>query len=326
MTDKNSPVGVCERLRRLREEAFGKRGRAAFARALGVSPSTYHYYEKGRPPPVELLARAAEVTGASAEWVLSGRGEPFPDRPGAAGDIGLSQQARDALARFAEGASAAPHAAAARAALGRLLAEIQHALPAGDSAWRPGPCTVKPTYVPIIGRTAAGLVARWEHFFAGKEDPDVLERQLRAVEGKPARQRRADMEPADPAGEAMQPRETRAVLVQLSEPTPDGCLEFVDLAALGTVEPGTFGLRVDGDSMAPRILDNDIVLARRSAAPEAGRTAVVKLKGHVGVTVKLWRPESNRVHLVPVNEAYDPTVCRREDVLWACRVLWVVRL
>jgi len=325
MKIKRSAGGACDRLSRLREEVFGRRGRAAFARALGISPSTYHYYEKGRPPPVELLARAGEVTGASPDWLLTGRGEPFPAAAAGGSDIRLSPEAEETLARFSATTGASSRTAAARAALERLLAEVRRALPrSSDQAWRTSACAVKPTTIPIIGRTAAGVLARWEDFFAGKEDPDILEHHLRTVEGKAARERRAQMAPADPGAEGAP--EAQAVLVQLSEPTPDGCLEFVDLAGAGKVEPGTFGLRVDGDSMAPRILDNDIVLCRRRAEPEPGQTAVVKLKGRVGVTVKLWRPEGERVHLVPVNEAYDPTVCRREDVAWACRVLWVVRL
>lgn len=320
-------MNLCDRLRDLRSRVFGHRGRAAFARALAISPSTYNYYEKGRCPPAALLARAAEVTGASPDWLLTGRGEPFPQGPTDATDTGLSQQAGKVLDRFARLASGPGETAAARAALRGLLERIERTLPPQPPAWTPSPVAAKPTQVPILGRTAAGILAPWERFFAGHQDPANLDRLLRQVEGRPGRQRSGSLAAADPQTESeATPGDAAPVLIQLSEPTPDGVAEFVDLASLGPAAPGTFALRVDGDSMAPRIRDGDIVVGRRGAPPEPGRTAIVQIRGHIGVTVKLWRPEGDAVHLVPINEAYESARFRRGDVLWACRVLWVVRL
>ena len=318
--------GVSERLAELRQRIFGSRGRAAFARAIGVSPSTYNYYEKGRPPPADLLARAAEVTGADLTWLLTGRGTPFPAGSVSPGDIGLSHQAREPLQRFSEGPSAGPETAAATAALRALLKQIQQTLPPTGDVWKPHAFAPSPTSIPIVGRTAAGLLASWETCFREHEDPKILERLIARVEDKGARRREGDLKAPDPQVESDRPRDATALLTQLSSPTPDGVVEFVDVAGLGPVEPGTFALRADGDSMAPRICDGDIVISRRSAAPESGRTAIVKIRGSIGVTAKLWRPEGETVHLIPINEAYDPVLVPRRDVLWACRVLWLVRL
>jgi SOS-response transcriptional repressor LexA len=117
-----------------------------------------------------------------------------------------------------------------------------------------------------------------------------------------------------------------ALLTQLSAPTPEGIVEFLDLPGAGPLGLGTFALRVDGDSMAPRLLDGDLVVSRRDAAPQAGMMAIVKVRDRIGVTAKLWRPEGDRVHLVPINEAHEPAVYHRSEIAWACRVLWVVRL
>ena len=326
MGTKTDRLEPCRRPERLRQEIFGQRGRAAFARALGVSPSTYNYYEKTRPPPADLLARAADITGADAKWLLTGGGEPFPTVPSKDRDTVLSQNLNGALARFIDRAGATPKGAAARTALERLLSEIRRTLPPFRDPWEPYLGAVEPTCIPIIGRTAAGFLAQWEDFFAGHDESDTLDGLLSRLEGKAGRQRPADMQSADQGIQGETPFGHEARLIQLSEPTPDGCVEFVDLAGVKEVSPGTFGLRVDGDSMAPRILDGDIVISRRGTFPEPGQTAIVRLRGRIGVTVKLWRPEGDRVHLIPVNEAHDPTVCRREDVLWACRVLGVVRL
>jgi SOS-response transcriptional repressor LexA/transcriptional regulator with XRE-family HTH domain len=320
-------AGMSGRLRAIREQAFGARGQARFARALGISPSTYSYYEKGRDPPAALLGRAAEVTGASLEWLLTGRGRPFESERQTAGDTGVSQPVEEALARFADRVGRGPRTEAALAALRALLDQVTQAMPAGPTTadWEPCAVEVRPTYVPIIGRTAAGLTANWDEFFAGRKNPHVMEGLLRRVEGRAAKQRPGDLHAADPQREATDPAATQAALVQLSAPTREGIAEFVDLPGQDRPEPGLFGLRVDGDSMAPRIRDGDIVLSRRDAAPLPGQTALVKLRDRIGLTVKLWRPEGDRVHLVPVNEAYEPVVALRSDVLWACRVLWVAR-
>ena len=60
---------------RLTEWHRAVRNRAThFAALLHLSPSTYNYYEKGRIPPVDVLDRAARVTGVPLLWLI--RGEP----------------------------------------------------------------------------------------------------------------------------------------------------------------------------------------------------------------------------------------------------------
>ena len=55
---------ICRRIARLRVEAVGPRGKSAFARQLGLSPSTYDYYEGARVPPASVLVKISELTGA----------------------------------------------------------------------------------------------------------------------------------------------------------------------------------------------------------------------------------------------------------------------
>lgn len=64
---------ICDRIRQLRVENAGARGKTNFARDLGISPSTYDYYEKGRVPPLELLIRIAELTHSDLGWLLTGK-------------------------------------------------------------------------------------------------------------------------------------------------------------------------------------------------------------------------------------------------------------
>jgi transcriptional regulator with XRE-family HTH domain len=67
-------AAICERLKQVRVQVCGTRGQSHFAALLHLSPSTYNYYEKGRVPPVDVLDRAARVTGAPLLWLI--RGEP----------------------------------------------------------------------------------------------------------------------------------------------------------------------------------------------------------------------------------------------------------
>src|ERR1700750_3091374 len=67
-------AAICERLKQVRVQVCGARGQSHFAALLNLSPSTYNYYEKGRIPPVDVLDRAARVTGAPLLWLI--RGEP----------------------------------------------------------------------------------------------------------------------------------------------------------------------------------------------------------------------------------------------------------
>jgi transcriptional regulator with XRE-family HTH domain len=96
---ENIPVlntaAICERLKQVRIQVCGPRGQSHFAALLNLSPSTYNYYEKGRIPPVDVLDRAARVTGAPLMWLI--RGEPVDfsldslqkiDPPAAAPDTG----------------------------------------------------------------------------------------------------------------------------------------------------------------------------------------------------------------------------------------------
>ena len=75
---ENVPVlntaAICERLKQVRIQVCGPRGQSHFAALLNLSPSTYNYYEKGRIPPVDVLDRAAKMTGAPLMWLI--RGEP----------------------------------------------------------------------------------------------------------------------------------------------------------------------------------------------------------------------------------------------------------
>ena len=76
MAKKPPPAGICERIAQLRAELHGERGKAPFAKQLGISASTYSYYETGRVPRAEVLVRIADLAGVDLRWLLTGEISP----------------------------------------------------------------------------------------------------------------------------------------------------------------------------------------------------------------------------------------------------------
>ncbi|NIA21820.1 MAG: helix-turn-helix domain-containing protein [Anaerolineaceae bacterium] len=336
--------GICDRIRSAREAVFGLRGRAAFARALGLSPSTYIYYEKGRVPPAEVLARAAEVAGVRLQWLITGQGEretPVSEvRRQAGADLPPELQAavdrlierpapaaRSALRRHSHGASAT---AAARA-FAEMLATVSQRFPAGRSAaWQEQRLSSTDGMIPILGRTAAGLVGSYQELLGEEPAVTVADIAQRALGLDVHRRAVADLETDDTTLQRTLPEAGGEVsLVQLNEPLPSGVVEFLDAPALRQKHPSAFAVRVDGESMTPRFRHGDVVIAEPGGGIRPGQAALVQIRGRVGITLKLVRREEGPpplVHLVPINERYDTERLGQDDIEWMAPVLFSVRL
>jgi SOS-response transcriptional repressor LexA len=74
----------------------------------------------------------------------------------------------------------------------------------------------------------------------------------------------------------------------------------------GSYEKGDFGLRVNGDSMAPEILPGDLVVVRPHVPPKSGDVVAVYAGDDYCATLKRWEFELGgaSVRLVAVNPAY----------------------
>jgi transcriptional regulator with XRE-family HTH domain len=343
---------ICRRITELRLKAAGPRGKASFANQLGISPSTYDYYEGLRTPPAAVLVRIAEVTGADLHWLLTG--EPgaaamgpadhpvlrraaklLADCPDAAEPLGAfvdllieshkfpANTQEQKKSRYASPAGPASDVrprqvdkldkqADAKAARRRAAPPAAAAAEAGREAW-----------IPILGRTAAGVAKFW-----GKgEDVSGLTTLADLVArcaGRPPQTVRPAI--ATEAGDKADARDPSAVqLMTLSAPDNRGAVEFVAAEAIKQRYPDAFALRVDGNSMAPQIRQGDVVVFSPSAPAVDGRAAVVQLAGQIGVTCKLYRKSGGHVHLVPVNSRYEIADVRAGQVEWALRVLARVR-
>ena len=83
-----------------------------------------------------------------------------------------------------------------------------------------------------------------------------------------------------------------------------------DLARTGDF----FALRVSGDSMAPQILENDIVIIKKQEDCENNDICAVIVNGY-NATLKRIKKDTNGIMLVPYNQAYEPTYYSKEQVL-----------
>lgn len=66
-----------ERLASIREEAFGKRGKSSFARALDIPLTSYLNFENGRVPPMGIIVKMTALTRANPRWLIHGKGPRY---------------------------------------------------------------------------------------------------------------------------------------------------------------------------------------------------------------------------------------------------------
>jgi len=315
----SSDKEICERIAHVRLEVAGQRGKAKFAKQLGLSPSTYDYYESSRVPPAAVLVRVAEIGGVDIGWLLTGSASG----QGLAGDHPVLRRAAALLDGSAD-------AARPLAAFVELLGEAYQAFPgaadpsrsAGSSApmpievtgWEePSPAPISSSeLIPVLGRSAAGVPQFWS---AGDEAgltalSDLIDRHVasgvRGVQAAVAE---------DAAG-----RSATQIVTVRSDPTEGPC-QFIRADAIKAQYPDAFALQVDGESMAPEIAHGDWVILSPSAPAADGRAAVVQLAGQIGVTCKLYRKSGEDIHLVPIRDELSPLTVCAEEVVWALRVL-----
>lgn len=303
---------ICRRIATIRLEMAGPRGKATFAKKLGLSPSTYEYYEANRVPSADVLVKIARISGVDLRWLLTGEAEAEKAVPA---DHPILRRAATMLAQHS--AAEAP-----LAAFLDLLAESLKFPPKPAQAEPQAPpepqTTAEASWIPVLGRSAAGV----PQFWAGKDESAGIT-ELTELVARCAK-RSAQAQPAQARGDGKGVEQTVQV-ISLNAPTEEGVTEFVSLAAVKERHGDAFALRIDGDSMSPDIRHGDLVILSPSVPAASGRAAVVQLVGQIGVTCKLYRREGDVVYLAPINEQFPPQSFAAKDVAWALRVLARIR-
>ncbi|HPS52092.1 MAG TPA: S24 family peptidase [Phycisphaerae bacterium] len=312
----------------IRLEYAGPRGKSRFAKQLGLSPSTYDYYEASRVPPVDVLIRISEVAGVDLGWLLTGRksadgldvNNPIVQR--AARLLREQPSSARPLAAFLEileGIKAFPpkENSVDDVGQGNLAAENVAFGAVGKVASAGGG---RRGWIPILGRSAAGI----SHFWADDEQVadivtlgDLIEKHVGEVrDEKIAAVSRAS------SGDVQQ----GVQIITLDRPdVPGGAVEFIASEAICRKYPDAFALRIDGDSMSPEIFHGDIVVLSPSVRAVVGEPAVIQLAGAIGVTCKIYHPADDGLHMVAANADYKPTIVPMASVNWALKVLAKIR-
>ncbi len=343
---------ICQRIAQVRLEFAGPRGKSRFSKELGISPSTYDYYESSRVPPAEVLVKITNLAGVDLRWLLTGEGVE-----GADGTSIATVQNHPILQRAAKLLSQYPHSARPLGAFLDILTAtmgfpqkdggqgsqqgVEKKLPGAQDAPKSAPdpdpartTAARRTWIPILGRSAAGV----SHFWCETENGqtkglttlmDLIERHAGGDEFGGVFQNSATvMEGGSGVAAGRNPARKETVqIITLREPItwgkPEdgGVAEFVASERLKMEYPDAFAVRIDGESMSPEIRHGNLVVLSTSQVAVPGRAAVVQLAGAIGVTCKLYHPAGGNVHLVPINEQFTPSVVEADDVQWALRVL-----
>lgn len=307
---------INSRIQLLRQEYAGDRGKSKFAQEIGISSSTYSYYEKGRVPPIDILLKISQITGVDLYWILTGTEHRDPRLSTKAGNEPLFAKINYLL-------SQREYLAASVEAFIDLLYEKESLeqgrdMPVQADSERPG-------WIPVLGRTAAGVVAFWDQQLADQKElmitelDDLVSKHI----GKDITAFNDGTLAIDLQSRSLleKVKNSAVNIIQVNCGTTDEPVEFVQSQELYDIYRDSFALRVDGDSMSPRINDGDIVILSPSVTAGEGKTAVIKLKNQIGVTCKIIRTEDRGVHLIAANEKYDTKVVPKDDVVWALAVL-----
>jgi SOS-response transcriptional repressor LexA len=327
MTEPTEPI--CLRVQQIRQQTTGPRGKSRFARMLGLAPSTYEYYEVDRVPPAGVLVDMARAAGVDLRWLLTGEDAPaavpvdHPVLARAALLLARSPESAEPLAAFLEileGTLAFPEAADSSAKTASAAGDDVSVARGKNASAQPAavPAIDTGQWIPILGRSAAGVLAWWQE---NEQDlsslGQAIDRHAAAVAT------RSDARQQTPTADAPEPT---VQIITLREPMgPAGTAEFLAAPHLQRLAPESFALRIDGESMSPEIRHGDLVVLSPHRPARAGHAAVVQLRGAIGVTCKLYHPEGQAVHLVPINEAVAPTTTPAEQIEWALAVLAVIR-
>ena len=90
-------------------------------------------------------------------------------------------------------------------------------------------------------------------------------------------------------------------------------------------DPHAYALRVQGDSMAPRMQEGEYVLVYPSHEPQPGDEVVVRLKSGETMVKKLEKFQGDEVFLDSVADGHKRIVRRREDIEFIHLVFGILR-
>ncbi len=93
----------------------------------------------------------------------------------------------------------------------------------------------------------------------------------------------------------------------------ENILDYEEISDEMAMNGEYFGLRVQGNSMTPRICEGDVVIVRKQDYIESGEVGVV-LINDMDATIKKVIKNGTSLTLVPFNPSYDPLFFSAQDI------------
>ena len=94
----------------------------------------------------------------------------------------------------------------------------------------------------------------------------------------------------------------------------ENIIDYEDISTEMSAKGEHFGLKVVGDSMSPRICQDDVVIVRKQNHIESGEIGVV-LINNLDATVKKVIKNGTGLTLIPFNPEYEPLVFSAEEIV-----------
>jgi len=300
---------LAQRIRALRRRHFGPRGKAEFARKLGLRLEEYERFEGGKLPPGELMVRMCELTGEDLQWLLTG--------VAARGTVVISEarsRHRNLLTQIAQALDARPGLAAPLEAFLELLLRGESVRQqAAPKLATPAPSEL----IPLFGRD------EWPEELP---EPDgsgghVLAPVLPQEPLTTAERRSASL--AEPAMEY--DRSTLSTVTVLAVPEATGLARrFVQSREVARCFPTIFGVVQDDATMEPMFIVGDLLLVAVGVGPRIGRPALCKFADRANDRCRVWLGEDGQyVQLGRVSDGQHEQVPRAE-LRWSLEVLYRV--
>jgi SOS-response transcriptional repressor LexA/DNA-binding XRE family transcriptional regulator len=317
---------IIERIKQLRTCFAGLRGKSKFAKALNISPSTYNYYENNRMPPIEVLLKICEVTCTDLHWLLTGQ----EGGKKSSSDEHKSYKQQNCLVYSIDNLlNSYPDLAEPISAFVDLLCQkkgVENKIEGKATDVE----TDRPAWIPVLGRTAAGMVYFWDSQTlpqpseAVTELDELVKKHIgKEIVGMVDAKISVDLQAKELLNNL---KKTDVNLIQVAAKESEEITEFVQCRQIYELFSDSFALRIDGDSMSPRINDGDIVILSPSVAANQGQIGIIRLKNQIGVTCKLIRMTDKDIHLIPINEKYQTKVIPKRELVWALAVLCHISL
>lgn len=93
----------------------------------------------------------------------------------------------------------------------------------------------------------------------------------------------------------------------------ENIIDYEEIPAERAKNDDYFALKIHGDSMEPRIWNNDVVIVRKQSDVDSGDIAIVIVNGDLGTCKKVVK-HSSGISLISFNSKYEPMFYTFDDI------------